>query len=47
MPTRVGTTEILILAIIILIFFGTRRLPDFIKYFGEAIREFKKSLKGE
>lgn len=47
MPTRVGTTEVLILAIIVLVFFGTKRLPEFIKYFGEAIKEFKKALKGD
>lgn len=47
MPTRIGTVEILILAIIVLVFFGTKKLPDFIKYFGIAIKEFKKSLKGE
>lgn len=47
MPTRVGATEIIILALIILIFFGSRRLPEFIKGLGEAVREFKKSLKEE
>lgn len=47
MPTRVGTTEILILAVIILIFFGSKRIPDFIRYFGKAIKEFRKALEGE
>jgi len=47
MPTGIGTGEILILSIIVLVFFGTKRVPEFIKYFGEAIKEFKRSLKEE
>ena len=40
-----GTTEVIILAIVVLILFGTKRVPEFIKYFGKAIQEFKKAVK--
>lgn len=42
-----GTQEIWIIAIIVLVLFGGSRIPMFAKGFGEAIREFKKSLSGE
>ncbi len=40
-----GTAEVIILAIVVLILFGTKRVPEFIKYFGKAIKEFKKAVK--
>jgi sec-independent protein translocase protein TatA len=43
----IGTNEIWIIAIIVLVLFGGSRIPMFAKGFGEAIREFKKSLGGE
>jgi sec-independent protein translocase protein TatA len=47
MPTTkgLGTGEVIILAIVILILFGTKRVPEFIKYLGKAIKEFKKAVK--
>lgn len=42
--SRLGTPEILILAFLVIIFFGSKRLPEFIKSVGHAVREFKKSL---
>ena len=47
MPTTsgLGTAEVVILAIIVLIFFGGKRVPEFIKNFGKAIKEFKKAVK--
>ena len=40
-----GTAEIIILAVVVLILFGTKRVPEFIKYFGKAIKEFRKAVK--
>ena len=45
MPGRVGLTEILIIALIIILLFGGKKIPEFFKGVGEAIREFKKSSK--
>lgn len=42
-----GTQEIWIIAILILVLFGGSRIPVFAKGFGEAMREFKKSLTGD
>jgi sec-independent protein translocase protein TatA len=42
---NLGTTELLIIAVILVIFFGGKKIPEFIKGIGEAIREFKKASK--
>ena len=36
-----GTTELIVIALIALIFFGARRLPEIGEGLGKAIREFK------
>lgn len=40
-------THILIIAIICLIIFGPRKLPEFGKGLGEGIRGFKDAMKGQ
>lgn len=42
-----GTTEIIIIAVVILIIFGGRKLPEFAKGLGEAIRELRRSFSGK
>jgi sec-independent protein translocase protein TatA len=39
----IGTTELLIIAILLLLLFGGRKLPELGRGLGEAIREFKKT----
>ncbi len=41
-----GTTELLIIAVIVLLLFGAKRLPDIGKGLGGAIREFR-HVKGD
>jgi len=41
-----GSTEITIIGLLILLFFGGRKLPEFIKGLGEAIKQFRKGLRG-
>lgn len=41
---NLGTPEILILAVLVIVFFGSKKLPEFIKAIGLSVREFKKSL---
>ena len=41
----VGSTEILIVLVIIAVLFGAKRLPELGRSLGEGIREFKKSTK--
>jgi len=47
MFNNMGTGEILVIALLIILFFGTKRVPEFIKSMGEAIKEFKRSMKGK
>jgi sec-independent protein translocase protein TatA len=42
---NLGTTEIIILALILIFLFGGRKIPELIRGFGEAIREFRKASK--
>ena len=41
----IGTTEWLVLAFIILLLFGGKKIPEFFKGLGDAVREFKKASK--
>ena len=40
-----GMKEILVIAILILLLFGAKRIPKFMKGLGSGIKEFKKSMK--
>lgn len=44
MPT-IGSTEIIVIAVILLIFFGGKKIPEFIRGIGEGVKEFKKAVK--
>lgn len=41
---NLGFTEILILVLILVLFFGARRIPEIGSSIGKGIKEFKKSL---
>jgi len=41
----IGTTEWLIIAVIVLLLFGGKRIPEFFKGLGEAVNEFKRASK--
>ncbi|HWP44849.1 MAG TPA: twin-arginine translocase TatA/TatE family subunit [Blastocatellia bacterium] len=41
-----GWPEILIIALIIIILFGARRIPDVARGLGEGIRNFKAGMRG-
>ncbi len=40
-----GTPEILIIAFIVLLLFGAKKLPELAKGFGKSVNEFKKASK--
>jgi len=42
-----GMPEILIIALIIIILFGARRIPEVAKGLGEGIRHFKSGMRGD
>lgn len=47
MFSNLGTGEIIIIAIVLMILFGGKKLPELARGIGEASREFRKALKGE
>jgi len=47
MVKGIGSTELIIIAIILLILFGGRKLPELGRGLGESIRELKKSMKNK
>ena len=42
-----GTTELIVVLVIILILFGSTKLPSLAKGLGQSIKEFKKASKDE
>ena len=43
---NIGTPEILIIVLIVLLLFGAKRLPELAKGLGQGIREFKGAIDG-
>lgn len=41
----IGTTEWIIIAVIVLLLFGGKKIPEFFKGLGDAVKEFKKASK--
>jgi sec-independent protein translocase protein TatA len=41
----VGMQEILVIGLFVLIFFGAKKIPDFMKGLGRGVREFKDAVK--
>lgn len=39
----IGPVEIIVLAVVVLLLFGGKKIPEFFKGLGEAVKEFKKS----
>lgn len=44
---NLGLSEILIIALILILLFGGKKIPEFFKGVGESIREFKKATKDD
>ncbi len=41
----VGMQELLVIGLFVLIFFGAKKIPDFMKGLGKGVREFKDAVK--
>jgi sec-independent protein translocase protein TatA len=41
----IGTTEWIIIAVIVLFLFGGKKIPEFFKGLADAVREFKRASK--
>ena len=42
-----GTTELVLIVIVLILLFGAKKIPEIAKGLGESIRHFKKAAKGE
>lgn len=40
-----GTTEIILIVLVVLLFFGAKKLPDLAQGLGKGIREFKNAVR--
>ena len=45
LPLWLGTTEIVMIVIIVLLLFGGRKIPELMRGLGGGIKEFKKAVK--
>jgi sec-independent protein translocase protein TatA len=43
----IGPTQILLIAVVIILLFGAKRIPDLMKGIGKGMREFKDATRGE
>ncbi len=44
---RFGVTELIIIAVIVLLLFGGKKIPELLKGLGSGIKEFKNAAKDE
>lgn len=42
-----GTTELVVILLVVLLLFGGRKIPEFMKGLGKGMKEFKDAQKGE
>lgn len=45
MLSNIGTTELIIVAVILLVLFGGKKLPELGRGMGDAIKEFRNAMK--
>lgn len=44
---NLGATELIVILVIVLLLFGGRKIPEFMKGLGKGIKEFKDASKGQ
>ena len=44
---NIGRTEIIIIAVIVIILFGGKKIPEFIRSLGTGVKEYKTAKKDE
>jgi sec-independent protein translocase protein TatA len=42
----IGMTEIIVIALIVLLFFGGKKIPELMKGIGKGVKSFKDGVKG-
>ncbi len=43
---NLGATEIILLALVVLLFFGGKKIPELMKGLGKGVKSFKEGVKG-
>lgn len=46
MMFEIGTQEIIFIVLIVLLFFGGKKIPELMKGLGKGVRSFKEGVKG-
>ena len=44
---RIGMTEIIVIALIVLLLFGGKKIPELMKGLGKGVRSFKDGMNGK
>ena len=44
---NLGTPELILIALVVVLLFGSKKIPEFMKGIGEAIKEFRNASKDE
>lgn len=44
---QIGTTEVLIILLIVVLLFGAKKIPELMKGLGKGVKSFKDGIKGE
>lgn len=44
---RIGLTEILLLAVIVVVLFGAKKIPELMRSMGRGVKEFKEGMEGK
>ena len=44
---RLGPTEVMVILVVILLFFGGKKIPELMRGLGKGVKEFKDASKGE
>ena len=47
MLQNIGTTEVIIVALVLLVLFGRKALPQFVRSMGDSVSEFKHAVREE
>lgn len=46
MVYMIGTTELLVIALVVLLFFGGKKIPELMKGLGKGVKSFKDGMNG-
>jgi sec-independent protein translocase protein TatA len=47
MFSKFGTTEVILILAVVLLFFGGKKIPEMMRGLGRGVKEFKDASKGE